>query len=150
MTTKTSIDNFISCKNIAVLGVSRNQKKFGNYIYKELKLKGYNVFAINPFMDSYEGDKVYHSLDQLPSPADGAILSIPPVKAKEAVKEIAAKGIKNVWLQKGSSSKEVAGTCHELGLDYINNECIMMFLEPVESVHKFHRWFWKLIGKYPK
>lgn len=150
MTEKKTVDDFISQKNIAVMGVSRNPKKFGNYIYKELKLKGYNVFAVNPHMESYEGDKVYNSLDTLPSPADGVVLSIPPEKAKEAVKEVAAKGIKRVWLQQGSSNKEVIKTCEELGLDYINNECIMMFIEPVESVHKFHRFFWKLIGKYPK
>lgn len=48
MTSKSLVENFLSQKNIAVVGVSRNTKKFGNTIYRSLKKKCYNVFSINP------------------------------------------------------------------------------------------------------
>ena len=39
MTSKESVDNFLSNKNLAVVGVSRKNGKFGNVIYKELEKK---------------------------------------------------------------------------------------------------------------
>lgn len=62
MTTKSSVENFLSQKNIAVIGVSRNTKKFGNTIYRSLKKKGYNVFPINPNAEKIEGDNCYPDL----------------------------------------------------------------------------------------
>jgi len=46
-TIKTSTENFLSQKNITMIGVSYNPEKFGNTIYRSLKKKGYNVFPIN-------------------------------------------------------------------------------------------------------
>ena len=42
------IDNFISSKRIAVVGMSRTGKKFGNMVGKELKSKGYAIYPIHP------------------------------------------------------------------------------------------------------
>jgi len=55
MTTKKSIEEFMSQKNIAIAGVSRKKQKFGNAIYKEMVKKGFNVFSVNPNLDEYEG-----------------------------------------------------------------------------------------------
>ncbi|MBN1300503.1 MAG: CoA-binding protein [Melioribacteraceae bacterium] len=149
MTSLKTIREFISHKKLVVIGVSRNRKKFGNYIYKQLKNKGYDVYAIHPYMDTIEGDTVYSSLDRLPETVDGAVLNISPEKAEEAVKEAAQAGIKRIWFQQGSSNNEAFRICKENGIDFVCDQCIIMFAEPVESFHKFHKWIWKLIGKYP-
>jgi predicted CoA-binding protein len=39
MTSKKLVEDFLSQKNIAVVGASGNRKKFGYIIYKELKPK---------------------------------------------------------------------------------------------------------------
>ncbi len=65
MITKASVENFLSQKNIAVVGVSRNTKNFGNTIYRSLKKKGYNVYPINPNAEKIEGDKCYPDLHSL-------------------------------------------------------------------------------------
>ena len=57
MTSLESIQSFLSQEKIAVAGVSRKKQKFGNAIYKELAKKGYEVFAVNPNMDDYEGKR---------------------------------------------------------------------------------------------
>jgi len=57
MTSKKLVEDFIAQKNIAVVGVSRKKSKFGNYIYKELKKKDYQIFAVNPNLEFAEGDK---------------------------------------------------------------------------------------------
>jgi hypothetical protein len=48
MTTKAAIEGFMSQQVLAVVGVSRNSHKFGNVAYRELKARGYRVFAVNP------------------------------------------------------------------------------------------------------
>jgi len=54
MITKTSVENFLSQRNITVIGVSRNPKKFGNTIFCPLK-KGYNVFPITRVQKRLKG-----------------------------------------------------------------------------------------------
>jgi len=58
-------------------------------------------------------------------------------------------GIKSVWFQQGSSSDEAIKFCEEKGMSVVSGECIFMFAEPVDSIHKFHRWIWKIFGKLP-
>jgi hypothetical protein len=35
----------------------------------------------------------------------------------------------------------------QLGLNMVSGKCIMMYAEPVRSIHKWHRGFMKLIGR---
>ena len=59
-------------------------------------------------------------------------------------------GIKKIWMQQGSESPKAIKFCKENGIELVEGECIMMFSEPVKSIHKFHRGLNKLFGKYPK
>ena len=65
------------------------------------------------------------------------------------VKEANEIGVKNVWMQQGSESDEAIKYCKENGINEIHKECILMFADPVNSIHGFHRWIWKVIGKLP-
>ena len=66
MTTKESISTFFRHDKIAIAGVSRKKQKFGNTIFSELTKKGFKMYPVNPNMDDYQGQKVYHSLSELP------------------------------------------------------------------------------------
>ena len=59
MTTKESIDVFLNQRKIAVIGASRSRSKYGNAVFRDLKRKGYNVFAINPGAETIEGEPCY-------------------------------------------------------------------------------------------
>ncbi len=48
MTSKNTVEEFLSQKKLAVVGVSHTGKKFSNIVYKELKSKGFQVFPVNP------------------------------------------------------------------------------------------------------
>jgi uncharacterized protein len=147
---KKTIDEFMALKNIAVVGVSRNKDKFGNAIYRDMKAKGYKVLAVNPKLDMVEGDRCYAGLGALPEKPQGVILCISPLETVAVIEEAAKLGIKYIWLQQGANSSEGEAKCKELGLNLVSGECVFMFLEPVESIHGFHRFFWKLFGKMPK
>lgn len=150
MSSKIVVDDFIACRNLAVVGVSRNPRKFGNAIFKELRKKNYNVFPINPNMNEIEGINCYPDLTSVKEKIDGVILSIPPEKTLPLVHEAHKNGISRIWFQQGSSHKDSIKYCEDMGIKYVKDECIMMFAEPVGSVHKFHKWIWKIFGKLPK
>lgn len=145
-----TITEFLNQKTLAVVGVSRNKDKFGNMIYRDLKKAGYKVYAINPQADMLEGDRCYAGLGALPEKAGGVMLVIPPSKTIPVIEEAARLGISYVWLQQGADSPEAEQRCFELGLEVVSGECIYMFLEPVESIHKLHRFLRRLLGKMPK
>ncbi len=150
MTSKKLIEDFLSEKNIAVVGVSRNDKKFGYTIFKELKTKGYNVYPVNPNASNIDGEKCYPSLLALQGKVEAAILVIPPFVARETVKDAHSAGIKKIWMQQGSESEEAINYCEEIGIDVIHNECVLMFAEPAAFFHRAHRWINGLVGKLPR
>lgn len=145
-----TITEFLSQKTLAVVGVSRNKDKFGNMIYRDLRKAGYKVLAVNPQADMVEGDRCYAGLAALPEKVDGVMLVIPPTKTIPIIEEAARLGIKYIWLQQGADSPEAEQRCQELGIEVVNGECVYMYLEPVESIHKFHRFIRRLFGKMPK
>ena len=149
MTSKAAVDGFLGEKTLAVVGVSRGGKKFGNTVMKELKAKGYRVFPINPHAETIDGERCYPSLRDLPARPGGVVTVVPPAVTEAVVRDAKDAGIKRVWMQQGSESEEAIRFCAENGLEVVHGECIMMFAEPVGSIHRFHRWVWKLFGKLP-
>ena len=144
-----SIQLFFNQPGIAVVGVSSNPKKFGSVCYRELKSKGYNVIPVNPKLNTFEGDKCYPSIKDIPGKPESILLVIPP----EATLEVAADAIeiesKFIWFQQGSENQAAISSCLENGLAVISKECVLMYNEPVRSIHKFHRFIKKAFGRYP-
>jgi hypothetical protein len=149
-TRKTDVDDFLVQEKLAVVGASRSRNKFGNTVFRELKKKGYRVFPVNNQAETLEGEPCYPDLKSLPEPVGGVIVVVPSQRTPQVVKEAKEAGITRVWLQYGANSKEAVQFCLDNNMTVVANECILMFIEPVNSVHKFHRWLWKLFGKYPR
>lgn len=147
---KKIIDDFMKLKSIAVVGVSRNKDKFGNLVYRELKKSGYKVFAINPQADMVEGDRCYAGLGALPEKPGGVIVILPPDRTMAVIEETARLGIQYIWLQMGADSPEGEKHAQELGLALVSGECVLMHIQPVESIHQLHRFFRRLFGRMPK
>ena len=149
MTSKKLVDDFLTQKKIAVVGVSRKKTKFGNAIYKELKQKGYSVFAVNPHMNAFEGEACYPDLLSLPEKVDAVVINVPPTQTEKVVREAKEAGINKVWLQQGSQSEAAIKYCEENGIEYVLNECILMFAQPSAFIHRAHKWVWNVLGKLP-
>jgi len=149
MTQKADVEEFISQKRLAVAGVSRKSNKFGNAVFKELKKKGYQVWPVNPNMETFQGEPCYPDLKSVPGPIDGVVVVLPPKRTEVLVKEAKEAGINRVWMQLGAQSDAAVDFCKQNGMLVVANECILMFAEPVASFHKFHRWIWKVFGKLP-
>ncbi len=145
---KSEVKEFIKSKRFAVVGVSRDPKKFGNTIYREMKSRGYEVYGVHPSADEIAGEIYYASLPALRGRVDAAILCTKPEKVEPLLKDAAGAGIHNVWLQQGAESKGAIEAGKNLGLNLIAGKCILMYAEPVKSFHAFHRSFVKLFGRY--
>ena len=141
------IESFVNSKRIAVIGYSRTGKKFGNIAGKELIKKGYEIYPIHPEVQEIDGIACYPNLKSLDGKAAALLISIPPVNVPAVLEEAAQTGIKNIWLQQGSWSKEVQQTADRLGLPVVSKKCILMYAPPVTSVHKFHRTIVSIFGR---
>lgn len=141
------IEQFVLSKRIAVVGMSRSGKKFGNMAAKELKAKGYEIFAVHPEAADIEGFACAPNLRCLNGKIDAVWISVPPAKVSPVLNEAAEIGLKNIWLQQGAWSAEVQQTIDLLGLPVVSKKCIMMYAPPVKSVHKFHRTIKGIFGR---
>lgn len=149
MVSQKIVDEFLSQKEIAIVGVSSNKKKFGTIVYNDLKSKGYNVYAVNPQLQSIDGDKVYSSVSELAEKVKAIVTIIPPEQTLKILPEAEEKGITHFWFQQGSSDERVEDYCDEYKLKYVADECILMFTQPSAFIHKAHKWINGVLGKLP-
>lgn len=140
------IDDFIRSKRIAVIGISRSGKKFGNYVCKELKTRGYEIYPVHPEVQEIDGLTCYPDLKSLVGKVDRLWISIHPEKVSAVLEEAAGIGLKNIWLQQGAWSKEVQESIDKLDLPVVTKKCILMYAPPVHSIHKFHRTIKSVFG----
>jgi uncharacterized protein len=150
MATMEAIRDFLAQQKIAVVGVSGTGKKFGNVAYRDLKSKGYEVFAVNPRLSEAEGDPCWADLTQLPTKPEAVVIVVPPSETEKVVRDARQAGITRVWMQQGAESKEAQEFCEDHGMSVIAGLCIMMFSEPVGTVHRVHRFFKSVFGSMPR
>src|ERR1041385_6865003 len=100
---------FLANKRIAVTGVSRTPKSHGsNNVYKRLRERGYEVFAVNPNADEVEGDLCYQDLKSIPGGVDAVVIGTRPEIAEDTMRECAELGITQVWMHRGPGAGSVS------------------------------------------
>lgn len=144
-----SINEFLRHQHIVVAGASRNRKKFGNIVFRDLLNKGYQVVPVNPNTEELEGYTCYPNLRNLPKKADALLLLTPPQQSLTLLEEAVQQGIYHIWIQQGAESSEVIKFCVDNHLHFISGPCILMHLEPVKNIHKVHRFLSKVFRTYP-
>lgn len=150
MTSKAAISDFTSQRTLAIVGMSRSGKKFGNAAYKTLQARGYTLYPVHPTAETIDGARCYPSLSALPAPVGGVLVAVPPAQTEAVVREAAQAGITRVWMQQGAESPAAIHFCEEHGISAIHGECILMFTDPVGFPHGVHRWVNKVTGKLPR
>jgi predicted CoA-binding protein len=145
---KQLIDAFLGEPALAIVGVSRSGRKFGNIALRTLSAKGLRVYPIHPFMQAVEGVRCYRRFRDLPEPVGAVLVVVPPSQAVQVVRDAAEAGIKKVWLQQGAESAAVLQACKDAGVNPVYGECILMFAHPA-GVHKFHHWVRGVFHRLP-
>ncbi|MFC2177408.1 CoA-binding protein [Actinomycetota bacterium] len=112
---------------IAVVGATDDPGKYGSVIYRDLKGKGYTVYAVNPGRDTVDGDPVYATLADLPFAPTIVNFVVPPPVALAVLAEAKELGFSLVWLQPGSSSAAVREYVESNGFEHLIDACIMVY-----------------------
>jgi predicted CoA-binding protein len=121
------IKEFLNKKNIfSVVGASRDPRKYGYQVYKDLKEAGYEVYPINPNAEKVLGDKCYPNLGDLPIKPDVVDVVVPPKVTEEIVKACKRLGITKIWMQPGSESETAIKFCDENDMDVVHGVCVMV------------------------
>ena len=146
---------FLANKRIAVTGVSRKAKDHGsNTVFKRLRDRGYEVFAVNPNADRVQGARSYHDLKSIPGGVDAVVIATAPDKAEATMRECDELGIKHVWMHRsyGGGSVSPAATTYgrDHGITVIDGGCPLMFDPTADFGHKAMRFVFTRTGKVPK
>ena len=152
MATLTS--EFLSQTRIVVAGVSRNPSTHGaNAMYRRLKARGYEVFAVNPNADTVEGDRAYRDLRSVPGLVDGVVIGTAAKHASSIVRECQELGISRVWMHAGagesSVSPEAVDFCRAHDISVIPGGCPLMFGRTADFGHRCLRWVLERTGVVP-
>ena len=135
---------FLGKRRIAVTGVSRHPESHGsNVVYRRLRERGYEVFAVNPNAQVVEGDRSYPDLKSIPGGVEAVVIATRPELALGTMEECAGLGIKHVWMHRGPGpgSVSAAATAYgrQHGITVIDGGCPLMFAPTADFGHKVMR-----------
>jgi hypothetical protein len=147
MTMNQAIQDFVEAKRIAVVGVSRSGKKFGNSAATELKARGYETFIVHPETQEIGGERCYPNMAALQGQVDGVLICVAPQQAESVLRQAVEAGVKKIWLQQGAESSAVLAAARQMGVEPVTGKCILMYAQPVQGFHRWHRAFCRLVGQ---
>ena len=144
---------FLANKRVAVTGVSRTPKGHGsNVVYRRLRERGYQVFAVNPNAHEVEGDRCYQDLRSIPGGVQAVVIATRPEIAEDTMHECVELGIKHVWMHRGPGAGSVSAAATDEGrrhgITVIDGGCPLMFGPTADFGHRIMRVMFA--GKVPK
>jgi predicted CoA-binding protein len=150
---KEAASEFLANKRVAVTGVSRTPKTHGsNNVYRRLRERGYDVFAVNPNTQEVEGDRSYPDLQSISGGVEAVVIGTRPEIAEDTMHESAELGIKHVWMHRGPGGGSVSNAATEYGRQHgitvIDGGCPLMFEPTADLGHKIMRFVYA--GRVPK
>jgi predicted CoA-binding protein len=109
---------------IAVVGYSDDPSRPSYQIGGFLRDVGYTVYAVNPNIESIDGEPTYASLADVPEPIDIVDVFRRSEYLAGVVDEAIAVGAKVVWAQLGVADPKAAEKGEAAGIAVIQNNCI--------------------------
>jgi hypothetical protein len=149
MNTRQTINIFLHDKKLAIAGVSRNPRKFGNIMFRTLKEKGYAVIPINPNGGKIDDSICLESLADLSDDVQNLLIVTHKRDTKKILEEAVSKGIRNIWIQNGCETEDALKLAREMNIHLVAKACFLMYANP-KGFHKFHQTISKWVGKYVK
>jgi predicted CoA-binding protein len=111
---------------IAVVGATDRPGKYGGIIYRDLKAKGYRVFAVNPSRSTVDGDPAFPNLAALPEAPTIVNYVVPPPTTLRVLRHARRLGLHRAWVQPGAGDEAVRDYLGDHGFDGVVGPCIMV------------------------
>ena len=123
--TDDEIKQIFSLKNVAVIGMSKNQEKAAHYVPKYLSQNGYNIMPVNPTADKILDKKCYPSVEDIPEPIDIVDVFRPSDQVLPVVQQAIKMKPKVIWLQEGIHNAEAEELARKEGIKVVFNRCML-------------------------
>jgi hypothetical protein len=130
---------------LAVVGVS--DRDFGGVIYKTLKKRGYTVYPVHPTRQTFDGDRCFGSLLDLPPQVKSAVIAVSPERAEKVIDDAIAAQFTDLWFQQGKKFDVAVARAESHGLRTVSRKCILMYAQPVTGIHSAHRFVSRIFGR---
>jgi predicted CoA-binding protein len=109
---------------VAVVGYSNKPDRPSREVAEALKAAGYDVYPVNPALQSTETERIYAALADIPVPIDVVDIFRRPEDVPEVVEAAIAVGAKAVWMQLGIVNEAAAKRAEEAGLTVVMDRCM--------------------------
>ena len=119
------IKDILSLKQIAVVGMSRNQNKAAHYVPKYLSDNGYEITPVNPSADEILGKKCYEKVSDISGEVDVVDVFRPSDQVFPVVEEAIKKKPKVIWLQEGIHNPQAEELARNAGIKVVYNRCML-------------------------
>jgi predicted CoA-binding protein len=103
-------------KTIAIIGASKDRKKYGNKAVRAFTQGGWTVYPVNAKESEIEGHKAYASINDLPDSIDRISMYVPPKVGINMLPDIAQKKHEEFFLNPGSEDAALVEEAEKLGL----------------------------------
>ncbi|HXG73420.1 MAG TPA: CoA-binding protein [Candidatus Nitrosotenuis sp.] len=123
--TDEQIRKILSLKNVAVVGMSKNEDKAANYVPRYLISQGYNVIPVNPTADKILERKSFASLADIDQQVDIVDVFRPSEQVLPVVQEAIKLKPKVIWLQEGIHNEEAEELARKAGIQVVFNRCML-------------------------
>ncbi len=124
--TDEEIKKFYNLKNIAVVGMSKNEEKPSHFVPKYLVQNGYNVIPVNPTTEEILERKSYKLVSEIKEDVDIVDVFRKSDDILQIVDDLLKKnGIKLIWLQKGIFNQRAEELAKKNGIDFVYNRCML-------------------------
>lgn len=111
-------------RNIAVVGLSKNEDRPAFRVAKGLQNLGYRIIPVHPLADEVLGEKAYPNLESLPELPDIVDVFRAPEHVPAIVDSCIKLGISRLWLQEGVIHEEAAQRARAAGITVVMDRCI--------------------------
>ena len=134
MAEKSQMREFFSGGRWAVVGVSRDEYKYGSIVHRRLKDRGEEVYPVNPKVPDIGGEPCYASLADLPEGVEQIVVVVPPRLTEQVVEEAAGQSIRRVWMQPGAESDAAVEYCRAHGITVVSGRCILRYMDELDAL----------------
>lgn len=153
----TMVQDFLAQKKVAVVGVSDKRETGCNMAYAKFKENGYQVYAVNPRISTFNGEPCFPDLKSIPEKPDAVFILASPKVTDQIVQQCVDLGVKHVWMHcmmgtkpglaagMTSVSQEAVEKCKANGIAVIPGSCPNQFLK-ADFGHAMMRGLWRLFG----
>lgn len=135
--------DFFAAGRVAIVGLSTREDSFSRAVAKEMTDRGIEVVPIHPDASEIAGLRAFPRLSACADAPASVLVMTPASAAEEVVDACVEAGVRHVWFHRGagpgSGTPEASRRARDAGLVVIDDVCPLMFLEPVQWIHRAHR-----------